>query len=265
MRWTAKRSRFSLRGSESSPVCQSIPAPSPPPPRRRGRSRVYSVRPSSLTPLPAFLTHFDADQRGEERAAKKEKRKKAKDERGRKGRRKGRVLIKRGKGPKGAKGERRAGWSSSCCLSLGHGDTLSLSAFLVPPDERLVQAGHECRRGGRACRRRRRGHGRPLRLQRPLRQRLYPLKNGADDGHRRRFDRCVLRQSFHSLLPFAMALHPALTPLPQTCRFERFERGGLGRRGVVPAHPSALRRRGQARRGQLETGSRPQLHREDCG
>ena len=101
MRWTAKRSLFSLRGSESSPVCQSIPAPA------SSRSRVYSVRPSSLTPLPAFLTHFDADQRGEERAAKKEKRKKAKDERGRKGRRKGRVLIKRG--GRGRRGQRESG------------------------------------------------------------------------------------------------------------------------------------------------------------
>ena len=118
-------------------------------------------------------------------------------------------MIKRGKGPKGAKGERRAGWSSSCCLSLGHGDTLSLSAFLVPPDERLVQAGHECRRGGRACRRR--GHGRPLRLQRPLRQRLFPSKNGADDGHRRRLDRCVLRQSVHFTMPFACNVAPSFT------------------------------------------------------
>ena len=172
---------------------------------------------------------------------------------------------------KGAGGSKeRAGWSSSCCLS--HGDTLSFCAFLVPPDERLVQAGHECRRGVRAHRRSRgrRGHGRPLRLQRPLRQRLYPPKNGADDGHCWRFDRCALLShiiSYYASRNIARGIRSILQQLSLSLkrRSERFERGGLGRRGVGPAHSSALRRRGQARRSQLETGSRPQLHREDCG
>ena len=111
MRWTAKRSRFSLRGSESSPVCQSIPAPSPAP-RRRGRSRVYSVRPSSLTPLPAFLTHFDADQRGEERRG--EGRQEGEEEEGEgrereKREEEGEGIDKAGEGAEGGKGRAESG------------------------------------------------------------------------------------------------------------------------------------------------------------
>ena len=73
------------------------------------RSVACLLRPS-LFSYSGFLNSLRRrpERRGEERAAKKEKRKKAKDERGRKGRRKGRVLIKRGRGRRGQResGER---------------------------------------------------------------------------------------------------------------------------------------------------------------